>query len=238
MSFIESNDKLYSALSRLYELNSGICFKNASDDFKIMIRNDPDGGHGHFMTFEVLIIADDSNPIITKCLDTYVDAVGFESPESVEFLIDSFEFDKRARNEEDVEEFRKFLNSLVKTTVCPCAERFIHDEKPMCVFCEMTSTPEKLATFECPVCLETGHEFHSTTMKCCGNKLHKICDATWFSKGNKTCAFCRAELPKRPGRSGAIDMDRLVANIADEVSRRIQGEEDTDDDDMSEEDVE
>ena len=235
MSFIESNDRLYAALTRLYDANTGVTFKNKNGDFKVLIRNDPDGGMGHYMTFETLIVVEDGDDTVTRCLENYVNAVGFESPGDHEFLIDSFEFDKRKRSEEDIEEFRKFLNGLEKTSICQCGERFIDDDKEMCVFCDMTATPEKLTEFECPVCLETGHNFHSVTMKCCGNKTHTLCDAQWYRKGNKTCAFCRAELPKRSGQTQVLNLEELVSSIAGEVERRIRDESENESEDEADE---
>jgi hypothetical protein len=226
---IESNDRLHNALVRIHDANSGIVFKNKTDDFKILVRNDPEGGLGHFMTFEVLIVVEDvGDDILSACLDNYVNAVGFESPDSQDFLIDSFEFDKRQRSEEEIEEFREFLNALANTTVCPCGKRFIHDDKDMCIFCDMTATPEKLAEFDCPICLEKGYDFHSKTMKCCGNRIHVLCDSTWYRKGNKTCAFCREELPKRENQPNVVNIEMLVSSIAGAVERRMRGESDSD----------
>jgi len=227
---IESNDRLRSALRRVHDANTGVMLTNKNDDFKMMIRNDPDGGDGYFMTFEVVIIADDNNAILRKCLDHYVDTVGFEDDEGQEFIIGSFEIDKRG-GDDDTEDLAKLMNELYETSYCQCGQRFIHDGKNMCVFCEMTATPEKLAPFDCAVCMETGHDFHSTKMKCCGNKLHVLCDDQWFRKGNKTCAFCRAELPKREHDNTSGFLDRLVSSIAGEVERRLNGE-------VSEEEVE
>ena len=232
MSLIESNERLVSALHRIHDANTGVTFSNKNNDFKVMVRNDPDGGVGHFMTFEVVIIAEDNNAILRKCLDHFVDTVGFEDDGGQEFIVGSFEVDKRVGSgEDDVEDLKEMLNNLYETSYCQCGQRFIHDGQDMCVFCDMTATPEKLAPFDCAVCMETGHDFHSTKMKCCGNKLHVLCDDQWFRKGNKTCAFCRAELPKREHDTTGGFLDRLVSNIAGEVERRLNGE-------VSEEEVE
>jgi len=223
MAFVESNERLYSVLKRLHDSNSGVTFENKNKDFKVLIRNDPEGGLGHYMTFETLILVDPSDPILTKCLENFADASGYVDPEETEFLIDSFEFDKRVKSEEEIDEFRVFLNSLEQISICPCATRFIHDDKDMCFYCDMTATPEKLEEFECAVCMENGHAFHSVSMPCCGNKLHKMCDSLWYRKGNKTCAFCRAELPKRGDQPSVININELVSSIASEVERRIHG---------------
>jgi hypothetical protein len=222
---ISHTERLWSAMERIYEANSGVAFKNIDDSFKILVRNDPEGSAGHFMAIEVAIIVEPDDDILMECVNNYVNAAGFDSPEEQEFIINTFEFDKRDPDAEDLEEFMKFLNDLQQTIICSCGKRFITDGKDMCVFCDLIATPEKLQTFECPVCLEQCKELHSHTMKCCNHKIHLLCDVNWYKKGNKKCALCRAELPKRDIRPTSINLEELVANIAEEVERRSRAEE-------------
>jgi len=63
-----------------------------------------------------------------------------------------------------------------------------------------------------------------------------MCDNEWYVKGNKSCAMCRAELPKRDVRT-RITLENLVQNIAREVESRL-GEVEDDDDDEDEDDEE
>jgi hypothetical protein len=236
-SFISSNDRLHDVLNRIYNANSGVVFKNKTDEFKILIRNVDEGSRGHFMTFDVAIIVEEGDDVLLKCLENMINAVGFDSPEESEFVLDQFEFDKRERSEEEEEEFRTYLNRLQGTIVCPCGARFIHDGKDMCLFCDLTSTPEKLAEFECPICLDKGHEFHAKTMSCCKAKMHIMCSDKWEKKGNSKCAMCRADLPKSEGRNAF--MQEMVTSIAGEIERRFRGEGSQHDSDetVSEEEV-
>lgn len=218
MKLVCSLDSLYDVLGRLYNTSESLVFYNKNKDFQIIIRLDEESSTGHYMTFDVLIFINES---IEKCLKNYADAADFNNGGlEDEFLVASFEFDKRARDDEKLEEFKDFLNNTENISICPCGERFIHDDKAMCTYCNLTATEEDLKEFECPICTDMCHNFHGVVLKCCGNKIHKKCDESWYFKGNKTCPFCRSALPERQGDL----IETLVTTIAEEVERRLNAE--------------
>ena len=235
MSIVSDPTRAWRVLKRLHNVIDGsFMFSNITDKFKIVIRNDPEGGLGHYMNVSVVVKVDEDDDILTDCLDNVADAMGWADEEKSEFVFAEFELDRRTPQEEDLKEFADFVNQLYKTVVCPCAKHLISDGGEMCYYCEFTSNPEKLATVDCPICMESCYEMHSVTMPCCMHKMHKMCDYEWYVKGNKSCAMCRAELPKRDVRT-RITLENLVQNIAREVESRL-GEENDDDDDEDEED--
>lgn len=220
MSFVVSDDRLYSVLKRLHNTSSSLVFKNKDDDIQFIIRSDIEGSLGHFMSFDVIMNIGSSKTLL-KCYQNYADAAGFnEDIVGDEYLVASFEIDKRKQDVESVQELKDFLNKMSVIRICPCRERFIHDEKSMCTFCELVATEEDLVEFECPVCRDQCHNFHGITMKCCGNKIHKKCDDIWYTTGNNTCPFCRTELPKRESDDSDI-IRMLVSSIASEVQSRL-----------------
>jgi len=227
MEIIKDSNQLWAALKRIHEANDAIMFKNHSGEFTIMIRNDPDC-IGHFMNIELLIVVDaddDDADALVAILKNYPDAIGFESDRPGEFIIDTFELDKREVDEESVETLRKLINDVFSHTICNCNKYFIKDGKDMCIFCEMTATTEDLEFTDCPICMDKCYNMHGKIMKCCGVKLHTKCDSKWYSTGNKKCVMCRAELEPRSEVRRTIDLEELVSNIAQEVERRINTEE-------------
>jgi len=221
MEIIREAKQLWTALTRIHETNDAIMFKNHTDEFTIMIRNDPNS-IGYFMKIEVLIILDDDDVVINNILKNYPDAIGFDPERPGEFVLDTMEFDKRKEDLDAVESLRTFINEVFNHMTCNCRKYFIKDGKDMCIFCEMTATDEDLEVTKCPICLDTCYNMHSKTMKCCGNKLHVKCDDTWYSTGNKKCVICRAELEPRTDLPRMLNIEDIVSNIAQEVERRIQ----------------
>lgn len=238
MAIVSDPNRAWSVLKRLHNAVDGsFMFSNINDKFKIVIRNDPEGGVGHFMNVGVIVKVGEYDEILAECLDNVADAMGWVDEEKTEFCFAEFELDRRTPQEEDLKEFADFVNQIYKTTICHCAKHLISDGADMCYFCEFTSNPEKLATIDCPICMETCCEMHSVTMPCCKTKMHKMCDNEWYQKGNKSCAMCRADLPKRDVRT-RITLENLVQNIAREVESRLGNEDDEDDDDDDEDDEE
>ncbi|AGE53504.1 hypothetical protein ATCVGM07011_350L [Acanthocystis turfacea Chlorella virus GM0701.1] len=215
-----SSERMYDVLTRLYKSSSSLVFKNKNSDFQIIIRPDIDASQGFCMSFDVVIYMDPSNEPLLKCLQNYADAAGFNNPANEEeFLVASFEIDKRSRNDDDVNEFCALISDVESISICPCGERFIHDDGDMCTYCDLFATDEKLETFDCSICMDSCRNMHSVTMGCCGNKVHKMCDAEWYMKGNKTCAFCRTSLPERETQVTTIS--DIVASIATAVEQRL-----------------
>ena len=238
MAIVSDTNKAWNVLKRLHNAVEGsFMFSNITDKFKIVIRNDPEGGLGHFMNVAVLVKVEEDDDILAECLDNVADAMGWADEEKSEFVFAEFELDRRTPQKEDLQEFVDFVNQIYKTVVCPCAKHLISDGGEMCYFCEFTSTEEKLATVDCPICMETCCEMHSVTMPCCKTKMHKMCDAEWYKKGNKACAMCRAELPERNMRT-RITLENLVQNIAREVESRLGNPDASDDDDDDDDDDE
>lgn len=236
MAIVSDNIKAWNVLKRLHNAVDGsFMFSNINDKFKIVIRNDPEGGLGHYMNVAVLVKVEEDDDILMDCLDNVADAMGWADEEKSEFVFAEFELDRRTPQEEDLKEFAEFVNQIYKTVVCPCAKHLISDGGEMCYYCEFTSNPEKLATVDCPICMETCCEMHSVTLPCCKTKMHKMCDAEWYKKGNKSCAMCRADLPERNVRT-RITLENLVQNIAREVENRLGNPGASDDEDEDDED--
>ena len=216
-----SAGRMYDVLTRMHKSSTSLVFKNKNSDFQIIIRPDIEASLGHYMSFDVMIFMDVANEALLKCLQNYADAAGFNSVEAEEeFLVASFEIDKRSRNDDDIQEFCDLLRDVENISICPCGERFIHDDGEMCTFCDLFATEEGLEKFDCSICMDSCRTMHAMTMNCCGNKVHKLCDAEWYKKGNKTCAFCRAELPERETPQISTLQD-IVASIATAVEQRL-----------------
>lgn len=226
---VTDHAKLWNTMRRLHKSDSSFMFSNAANTFKIAIRNEPEGGIGHFMNMEVLAKVEEGDDVLTDCLDNIVDAIGWNEDRN-EFIFAGFELDRRTPDEADLKEMVDFVNQLYVADICPCGKHMVMDKAKMCFFCEFTSNAEKLVTFDCPICMEECHEMHSVVMPCCKNKMHKLCDDKWYKKGNKACAMCRTELPERTVRT-RMTLENLVANIAREVEQRLANPEENDDDD-------
>ena len=231
--------RAWNTLKRLHKADDGsFMFSNITNKFKIVIRNDPEGGVGHFMNVGVIVKVGEDDEILAECLENVADAMGWVDEEKTEFCFAEFELDRRTPVKEDLKEFADFVNQIYNTVICPCAKHLISDGADMCYFCEFTSNPEKLATVDCPICMETCFEMHSVTMPCCKTPMHKMCDDEWYRRGNKACAMCRAELPKRDVRT-RITLENLVHNIAFEVERRLENTNGSDgEDDDGEDEIE
>ncbi|AGE50149.1 hypothetical protein ATCVCanal1_338L [Acanthocystis turfacea Chlorella virus Canal-1] len=218
-----SVDRMYDVLTRLYKSSTSLVLRNKNSDFQIIIRPDAEASQGHYMSFDVVIYMDIANAALLKCLQNYADAAGFNNTDdNEEFLVASFEIDKRSRNDDDVVEFCALINDVENISICQCGERFIHDDGEMCTFCDLFATKEGLEQFDCSICMDACRTMHSTTFGCCGNMVHKLCDAEWYKKGNKTCPFCRSPLPERQTPQ-VTTIDDIVASIATAVEQRLSG---------------
>jgi len=218
-----TNERIYDVLTRMHKSSSSLVFDNKNSDFQVIIRPDIEASLGHYMCFDVVIFIDIGNAALLKCLQNYADAAGFNSAETEdEFLVASFEIDKRERNEDDLRDFCDLIRDVENISICRCGERFIHDDGPMCTFCDLFATKDGLEQFDCSICMDSCYNMHSATMECCGNKVHRLCDAQWYKKGNKTCPFCRTALPARQTPQVST-LDDIVASIATAVEQRLAG---------------
>ena len=209
--------RLWGAVERIHKNDTGVVFPNANESFQILIRNNPEGGAGHFAMIDVCIPNDEDDDMLARCLETYVGGVGFDGDE---FIVHTFEFDTRKPSAEELAECMKRINELHATTICNCGKRFITDGKEMCLFCDLTATEEMLAETECPICLQTCLHMHSRTMACCNKKIHILCDANWYTKGNKKCPMCREPLNRD---TPPTVLEEIVTTLAEEVERHLNG---------------
>jgi hypothetical protein len=177
-------------LERLHATNDGVAFWSRSRKFKLMIRPDPEGSAGKFVTFDVVMLNDDHT--LDKFLELDTNG-GFVDDDNEEYVIDSWEFDKKKPGSQDLDSMIECVNSVYNYELCHCGERFIKDVgASMCVFCEMYARDEDLVKFTCPICLDDGIALHSKKTTCCSNVMHKTCYDEWSRKGNSKCAICRA----------------------------------------------
>jgi hypothetical protein len=213
-------DNLWNVIKRLHAENDGVIFKSKDETFKIMIRNDPEGGAGRFAVVELVIVVDDSEDDLYDVLE--LDSNGWwDDEDESSYIVESWEFDRKEPDEAELDEMFEYVNKVYNYVFCPCGKYFIKDGKDLCFFCELTSTEEKLKKFECPICMDEGHEMHSKTMKCCSNKIHINCHKQWYNKGNKKCAICRADLPKEP-RTNRLHIDAdVIDSIASSIARAV-----------------
>lgn len=231
LTVVTDTSKLFNVLKRMHKSDGSFQFDNVDKTIKIAIRNDPEGGLGHFMNFAVLAKVPENDDVLVECLSNVVEAIGFTEPERDEFTFAEFELDRREAGEDELLEMVQYLNQLYNTAICNCGKHLISDGGDMCFFCEFTSTPSKLETIDCPICMDKCYDMHSVTLSCCNAKMHKLCDNTWYKTGNKTCAMCRAELPKRAAVTQRFTLDNLARSIAQEVENRLNANDDDDDDD-------
>ena len=223
MVFITNKERFWSSIKRLFNhRDDGVMFWNHDKTFKMMIRIDPDGSTGKYVTFELVIL--DHDPRIGKVLEKMV--CNFSGNDDTdEYVVDQWEFDKNDLDQEELDDMIQYINTMYEYVFCHCGEHFIKDsiinKKDMCVFCEMTATDDDMQRFECPVCLEIGYEMHSKTVKCCDNKLHAVCYDRWAKEGNGKCMFCREDLPKEINLESQFDFEDVVSSIADAVEQRL-----------------
>ena len=95
MAIVSDNIKAWNVLKRLHNAVDGsFMFSNINDKFKIVIRNDPEGGLGHYMNVAVLVKVEEDDDILMDCLDNVADAMGWADEEKSEFVFAEFELDR------------------------------------------------------------------------------------------------------------------------------------------------
>lgn len=218
---LKSRDQFWSAVQRIHETNSGITYHNEDSTFKLMIRNDPDGGAGKFMVLDLIIVAPEEEERVIEALEMENDG-WWDEDDPTAFVVESWEFLKKDPDEDEIKEMMDYVNATYKYKICPCAKYFIKDGKDMCVFCELTASQDDLKKESCPICLSDGYTMHMKKTKCCSQTVHKDCAKTWSLKGNTDkCALCRATNDDAPSRQPRGGTDRLVLQIDEGMLENI-----------------
>lgn len=190
------SDSFLRALTRLYKENDGIIFSNRDGTFELLLRCDPDDDpeDSEAMDFEVLIVYHDDKDASRnfKQLLEREAMTSISDDEEAEFIISEWSIQKSSTAEsDDVLRAMRFLNWCYDLTICPCNNYLIKDAPTniMCVFCQMTATPDTLQSGMCVICHE---ETPLVTMKqqgCCKQYIHPLCLDKWY---------CRTEFPQCP----------------------------------------
>lgn len=177
--------------------NGAIVFWNASRDFRMLLRNDPE--EPGTVAFELCIVHDnddDDDPdVLTEALqlehDGYMDEDGM-------FVVDTFSYamDELVRSPDLLEDARACVNRVHAYSLCKCGKYFVKDGAASCLFCQLTEdpvAPDAGARHFCTICHDTGGSRHMVKQACCGQMLHRACLATWRSTSRDTrCPLCRS----------------------------------------------
>lgn len=153
---------------------------------KVVVRGTVEESMGYY---EVCLITD--TPLLQQvcgnsCCDGY-----FEEPEEEKEVFVLEEFCICLSDPKDnLDDFVKFLNRVLRYRVCPCARYFIKDSHDRCVACHMTLPPEKQEHFECPVCYERVQRYPEWASKCsaCSQTICAACAARVTG-----CPLCRKQ---------------------------------------------
>lgn len=169
--FIKSTSTLASALRRLHDLNDAMVVANKDGSFKIMVRNIPTGDENlpaadpnH--SFDVGILINDKTDIRLACENAYD---GYFDDDDDLYVLEDYTY--TPGNPMELEAPMDFLNKLYLWRICPCGERFIKDDYPVCVACDLTD----VQTVVCPVCMDPGIVGKMREAKCCKNPIHRAC---------------------------------------------------------------
>jgi hypothetical protein len=217
-NLVKSKERFWSVLKRIHETNDGVVYQNEERSFKFMIRNDPDGGAGKFMVFDLAIIATEDDDRVQEALEMEHDG-WWDDDDSTMFVIESWEFEKAGPDDEELQEMMDYVNCTYDYKICPCGTYFIKDKKDACFYCEMTASDEDMKRETCPICLSDGFTMHMKKTKCCDQIVHRGCAKAWTLKGKSgTCALCRAPTQASPPRVGR---DRIVLQIDENAIQDI-----------------
>jgi hypothetical protein len=237
MSLLKSRDHFWAALQRIHSTNSGVTYTNEDDTFKLMIRNDPEGGAGKYMVMDLVIVAPEEEERVVNALEMENDG-WWDDDDPSSFIVESWEFDKKTPDEDELKEMMEYVNATYAYKICPCAKYFIKDQKEMCFYCELTASEDGIKKATCPICLSDGYMMHMKTTTCCSQIVHHDCARTWSVKGKTgTCALCRAPTKEPMSVSDRIVLDIDQTMIEDIVQRitasaaRLAGDDTSDTDD-------
>lgn len=188
---------MLACVMRMHTNNDAVLFWNASRDFRMLLRNDPD--EPGTVAFEVCIIPDDDDDgdgdtlahVLELEHDGYMDDDGL-------FVVDSFNFamDELVRSPDLLAAAKSCVNRVHAYALCKCGQHFVKDGAATCLFCQLTedpATPDAAVRHFCAICHDTGAARHMIKQACCTQMLHRACLATWRSTSRDTrCPLCRA----------------------------------------------
>ena len=235
LPFVQDKTKFFSALQRIHATNGGLTFPNDDSTFKIMIRNDPEGGAGKFMVFDLVIIAPEDEERVIEVLELEHEGWWDEDDDSA-FVVESWEFDKKVPDDDELTEMVDYVNKVHGYKICPCAKYFIKDGRDLCYFCELTATDTSMHREACPICISDGYAMHMKTTSCCSQKVHTECARAWSLKGGtNTCALCRAPTSdiRRTIRADRVVVqfdDSMLEDLVGRIARAANAINDSDDD--------
>ena len=191
--------QLLACLVRMREGNDAVVFWNASREFRLMLRNDPDVDDDE-LAFDLCIVPEDddsddecdSGGLVRRVLELEHD--GYE--EDGLFVVDSqsFQLDDLKRRPSLLDDSVERINAVYNYCVCPCGAYLIKDGAKQCLYCQLTQDETQDATpHTCPICLESGSVRHMARQPCCKQLLHSRCLTAWMSTGRHVrCPMCRA----------------------------------------------
>lgn len=186
---------LLACVTRMHLSNEALMFWNASHEFRLMLRNDPD--EPGVLCFELCVVPGDEDddpsttPDVTRVLEMEYDGYYDDGA----FIVDSFSvpLDEAVRRPELLDDARRAINRVFNFGVCPCGSYFIKDAAKMCLFCQLTSGADDAEHF-CAICHDSGIERHMVKQACCSQLLHRACLARWEHKARSSrCPLCRAD---------------------------------------------
>lgn len=184
---VSDPEAMVATLKRLHALNDGVMFWNEQRTFKLMLRNDPVDAESVACELAVVVDEDDEHMmrLMEMTNDGYIDEPGTLVVESWCFPLADFGIEEAAKVQHAV-------NRTYLYRVCPCNKYLIKDDGAVCLFCQMTATPESRRWHFCPICCEEGREMHMALQPCCAQRLHSRCLDTWIHKsGDDRCPLCR-----------------------------------------------
>ena len=168
--------------------NGAVMFWNHERTLKLVLRNDPVDEDTIGWDLSIVCSDEDGDEGLAEALrlefDGYFDDGGL-------FVLDSDTLPLESKPEDDgVKKAARAVNAAYETALCACGAYLITDGARVCMFCQMTATPENTRQEYCPICMEHGAARYMTTQRCCGQKLHRACVAAW---NRPTCPLCRAD---------------------------------------------
>lgn len=190
-TLVRDEGALYGVVKRLHNHNDAVTFWNEQRTFKLMLRNDP--SEDDAASCELLVLWDEDDErmqrVVELISDGYVDEAGV-------YVLDSWQFPHADFQANDVRKMMHAINDAYLYRICPCGEYMIKDDAAVCVFCQMTSTPQGRHKHWCSICCEDGMAMHMRQQPCCQQYLHAGCMATWVAKsGDGRCPLCRHPAP-------------------------------------------
>jgi len=178
---------MFHVIKRLHNVNDAVMFWNEERTFKLMLRNDP--GDDASIGCELSVVFDEDDERMQRVLDLTND--GYMDEPGV-FVLDTWSFPEAEFSYEDARKVMNAINNAYLFKVCPCGSYMIKDDSSICVFCQMTSTPQGRLVHWCSICCEDGMAMHMRQQACCQQYLHAKCIRTWRAKsGDDRCPLCR-----------------------------------------------